>query len=397
MTLARIQPLHLGAIGAVFATSLIVVASTAATRARAGENACSPSTSILESPRAGSYDVQAKALNDRGDVVGFADSKNGSGPIHAIMWKDGKVSGAVDLGVPPGYVSSEAYGVNNDRVVFGLLYDKRERVFPFRWKHGRMTVLKGPSGRPQRTENPGGGGRNAINERGEMTWTLIVDGNRRAVRWTPDGKATFLPALPGHTWTNAFSINDEGVVSGWSRKLPNDDGAENPVLWTKSGKVVPLKTVPGRADGIAEATNSSGLTVGYLGNQSDTDPESGQFAVWRTRKAAPRLIGPVRPWVIAELVDVNDRGEAAGMTGRIDPKTGFHLNVKLVIWRSGWTRLHQLAVPAASRRANPVLVPALNDINNRGAIVGNVYGLSAPTYDKLRRIDPVLWTCQFGR
>ena len=48
------------------------------------------------------------------------------------MWKGGKVSSAIDLGLLPGYVSSEAYGVNNDRVVFGLLYDKKERAVPFR-------------------------------------------------------------------------------------------------------------------------------------------------------------------------------------------------------------------------------------------------------------------------
>ena len=70
----------------------------------------------------------------------------------------------------------------------------------------------------------------------------VVGGDRRAVRWAPDGKATYLPALPGHAWTDAFGINDDGIVSGWSRKLPNADGAENPVLWTRSGKVIPLKT-----------------------------------------------------------------------------------------------------------------------------------------------------------
>ena len=122
------------------AASLILVGATSAT----ARKACAPSTAILESPRAGSKEVQAKALNDRGDVVGFADSNGGSGPIHAILWKGGKAAGAVDLGVLPGYVASEAYGVNNDRVVFGLLYDKQERTFPFRWQNGRMTVLKEP-------------------------------------------------------------------------------------------------------------------------------------------------------------------------------------------------------------------------------------------------------------
>ncbi|MFN2466530.1 MAG: hypothetical protein ABR521_00130 [Gaiellaceae bacterium] len=342
--------------------------------------------------------MQAKALNDRGDIVGFADSKGGSGPIHAILWKGGTTAGAVDLGVLPGYVSSEAYGVNDDRAVFGLLYDKQERAFPFRWARGRMTVLKGPNGRVHPTENPGAGGRNSINDRGEIAWTLIVGGNRRDVRWPRDGRATFLPGLPGHAWTNTFGINDDGVVSGWSRKPPRADAEQNPVLWTRSGKVTALKTAPRRADGIAEATNRSGLTVGYLGNLGTArDPENGQVAIWKTRNAEPQLIGPVRPYAIAELVDVNDRGEAAGMTGDIDPRTGFHLNVKAIVWRSGWAHLRPLSLPTASRRANPVLVPQLNDINNAGAIVGTVFGLSAPAYEKLRRIDPVVWTCQFGR
>jgi probable HAF family extracellular repeat protein len=386
---------HLIAVGAALAASLLAVTSSGAIGAK-GMAACSPRMTILESPRPNSLEVQAKAINDRGDVVGFADAKDGSGPIHAILWKGGKVADAVDLGVLPGYVASEAYAINDRRVVFGLLSDKKERTIPFRWENGHMTVLKGPTGRILYSDNPGAGGRNAINSRGEMTWTVIVGGSRRAVRWTPAGKAIFLPGLPGHAWTDAFSINDDGIVSGWSRKLPNDDGAENPVLWTRSGEVVALKTAPGRADGIAEATNHAGLTVGYLGNQTDTDPEMDQFAVWRTRTAEPQLMGPLRPNLIAEFVDVNDRGQAAGMTGTMNPKTGFILG-KAVVWQTGWPRVRPLAVPAASRRANPFLVAQLNDINNHGAIVGNVYGLASKQFASLRRIDPVVWTCHFGR
>jgi probable HAF family extracellular repeat protein len=385
---------HCIGVAAALTAGLVAATSSGATRAAA--TACSPRATILESPRPNTLEAQAKAINDRGDIVGFADSKGGKGPIHAILWKGGTAADAVDLGVLPGYVASEAYGINDDRVVFGLLYDKKERTVPFRWEKGRMTVLKGPGGRTHYSDNPGSGGRNAINDRGEMTWTMIVDGDRRAVRWTAAGRATFLPALPGHTWTDAFSINDDGIVSGWSRKLPNDDGAENPVLWARSGKVVPLRTVPGRADGIAEATNRAGLTVGYLGNQSNTEPESDQFAVWRTRTAEPLLLGPVRPNLIAEFVDVNDRGQAAGMTGTMNPKTGFILGHP-VIWQMGWTRPRPLAVPRASRRANPFVVAALNDVNDGGAIVGTVYGLASKDYASLRRVDPVLWTCAFPR
>ena len=385
-------------VAAGLAASVLAVASASATSA-AG-TACSASTTILESPRAHSREVQAKGVNDRGDVVGFADSKGG--PVHAILWIGGSVAGAVDLGVLPGYVSSEAYGINNDRVVFGLLYDRKERAFPFRWDKGRMTVLNGPSGRPQPTDNPGAGGRNAINARGEMAWTLVVNGNRRAVRWTSDGKATFLPALPGHTWTDAFSINDDGIVSGWSRKLPNEDGAENPVLWTRSGKAIALKTAPNRADGIAEATNRSGLTVGYLGNVgtdgipgvANTDPERDNAVVWRSRTAAPRLLGrPAPVHFIGELVDVNDRGQAAAMAGYVTNK-GFP-GSKPMIWRTGWADLRPIGIPAAARTSR-VVVTALNDINNRGDIVGTIYGASAKDFGSIRRIDPVLWTCAFG-
>ena len=372
----------------VLSASLIFV--TSATAAPTEAAACSPKRSILKSPRVGSQEVQAKALNDRGDVVGFADGKGGAD--RAILWKRGKAAKAVNLGVLPGYVSSEAYAVNNHRVVFGLLYDKKERTFPFRWKHGRMTLLKGPNGRKRQADVPD---RNAINERGQITGTLLIAGNRRAVRWTRRGKATFLPALPGHTWTNAWSIGRNGVVSGWSRKLPNEDGENNPVIWTKSGKVIPLKTAPGRADGAAEQTNSSGLTVGYLGNLGTaTDPENDHAVVWATRTAEPQLLDRASPKnTYGELVDVNDRGQAAGMSGSFT-KDGFPL-VKPAIWRSGWAGLRTLRVPAAARHHN-VVSTQLNDINARGAIVGDVFGLTVASFDALERVYPVLWKCPFG-
>ena len=74
-------------------------------------------------------EVQAKAINDRGDVVGFADSNDSKGPLHAILWRGGKAAGAIDLGLLPGYVASEAYGVNNRRVVFGCSTTRRSGPF----------------------------------------------------------------------------------------------------------------------------------------------------------------------------------------------------------------------------------------------------------------------------
>jgi probable HAF family extracellular repeat protein len=375
--------------GAALAAGLLAVTSASATRA---EPACSPSTTILESPRPSSLDVQAKAINDRGDVVGFADSRNGKSPTHAILWKGGKVAAAVDLGVLPGYVASEAYGMNDDRAVFGLLYDSTQRPVPFRWADGRMTVLRAPNGRPGYTDNPGAGGRNAINSRGVTTWTIVVGVDRRAVRWTPAGEATFLPGLPGHTWTGASSINGDGVVSGWSRSVSALDGEESPVLWDASGTVIRLKTTPGHANGIAEATNRSGVTVGLLG-RGDLGADETDAVVWQSRSAEPLLLGRPAPHVAVELADVNDRGEAVGTSGAV-AKDHFVL-AQPRIWRTGWTSLKPIGIPPELKKS-PVVSTALNDINNRGEIVGTVYGLARNNVASVRRVDPVLWTCQFG-
>jgi uncharacterized membrane protein len=75
-----------------------------------------------------------------------------------------------------------------------VLYDKKERTFPFRWKAGHMTVLKGPNGRRQQVDVAQ---RNAINDRGQIAATLVIAGQRQAVRWSPGGKAARLPLSPG--------------------------------------------------------------------------------------------------------------------------------------------------------------------------------------------------------
>ena len=62
-----------------------------------------------------------------------------------------------------------------------------------------MTVLTGPDGRRLPVDVPD---RNVINDPGQIAGTLIDEGRRQAVRWSPDGKATLLRALPGHAWTN---------------------------------------------------------------------------------------------------------------------------------------------------------------------------------------------------
>ena len=129
------------------------------------------------------------------------------------------------------------------------------------------------------------------------------------------------------------------------------------------------------------------MTVGYLGNPAPTQtPRTTIPWCGRHERAEPQLLGSESPNdTYGELVDVNDRGQAAGMSGTFT-KNGFPL-VEPAIWQTGQTGLRTLRVPAAAR-AHPVVSTQLNDINARGAIIGDVYGLAGEAFSKLRRVYP---------
>ena len=116
--------------------------------------------------------------------------------------------------------------------------------------------------------------------------------------------------------------------------------------------------------------------------------------VWSSRTASPLRLGrPRRAYGYSELVDVNDAGQAAGASGRFT-KDGFTL-FKPAIWRTGWSPCGRSGSRRPRARAGSSSANS-HDINSRGDIVGNVYGLAGKAFGKLRRIHPVLWTCPFG-
>ena len=112
---------------------------------------------------------------------------------------------------------------------------------------------------------------------------------------------------------------------------------------------------------------------------ANTDPERDNAVVWQSRTAAPRLLGrPAPVHVIAELVDVNDRGQAAGMSGTFT-NTGF--NARRAADLAGRLDVAEAAPDPGRVTEEPRWSsPTLNDINNRGDIVGNVYGFAAKDY-----------------
>jgi probable HAF family extracellular repeat protein len=82
----------------------------------------------------GSSEMAPRALNNRGAMVGYADS--GSGP-HAVLWRAGVLT---DLGLADRATSSVGSDVNERlQVVGGMTIDRRGVAFS--WQDGRIVLL----------------------------------------------------------------------------------------------------------------------------------------------------------------------------------------------------------------------------------------------------------------
>jgi probable HAF family extracellular repeat protein len=150
----------------------------------------------------------ARDLNDRGVAAGVIIA--GSDP-HAAIWRDGTV---VDLGVPPGAVDSIGRAINRHGVVVGeSITAAVGNVQGFRWQDGTIELLPTliPSGASFALD---------VNDHGvivgeSMSNPDVIGGEPHAVVWLGD-RLIDLGTLPGGAVSVARTINDRGVIAGFS-------------------------------------------------------------------------------------------------------------------------------------------------------------------------------------
>src|SRR5262249_31068796 len=232
----------------------------------------------------GGPDSWANAVNDAGEVVGWASAAGGD--THAFLWKGGLMG---DLGALPGDTLSAATAVNAGGAVAGY------------------------SG---------------------------MGGNTTAFLWTPDqfqgttGTMTGLGTLGG--WSSyAAGLNAAGQVVGAANTA---DGLQHAFL-AQAGVMQDLGTLPGYEDGSwAEDVNASGQTVGgsehieyYSEYVCYYDSEGNEYCEWVTSStsydratlwqdgAAGDLNGgfPTATDTLTRATAVNDAGQivAGGYAG----------------------------------------------------------------------------------
>lgn len=189
------------------------------------------------------YYSDARAINDRGQVVGITSTSAG---MRAFIWEES--TGMIDLGTlgtPPaaGTAFSEATDINNAGDVIG-----QSNGHPFIYKDAVMKELD---------ENlPTGSLAVAINNVGD-----VVVWSRGQTYLLHDGALKVLKPLPGDIIAQAFNLNDLGQAVGESVGCGTESCTIHPVLWD-GDNVINIGGIPGAWLNQPNAINDSGAIVG---------------------------------------------------------------------------------------------------------------------------------------
>ena len=229
----------------------------------------------------GSSNAQANAINSAGTAVGTGTDFTGVGSNNlgsrAVLWAGGGTTITVlgtlgtTTGTAAGSTSGTAYAVNDNGVSVGTeaVYNSagtRLGTAPTRWDASGNVTQLGTLG-VSSSSNQFTGQANAINYSGTAVGSSIEYnaaggsiGNRATV-WAAGGSAVAeLPNLglssTGSTTSNAYSINDDGLIVGTALSF-NSSGGSTPhaTLWVSNQQggyaAVDLNTLLNTSDGDA--------------------------------------------------------------------------------------------------------------------------------------------------
>jgi uncharacterized membrane protein len=285
-------------------------------------------------------DSQVRALNDRGEAVGW--SRNANARPTAVLWRGGR---AIELGANSSD-GSAGNDINNKSEIVGEFFGS----IGFYWKEGQLESLSLSSGAL------------GINERGQIVGGGCIEGNGcGALLWEPDRRASLLEALPGGSGpSTAWAINERGEIAGEATDAVSTRRA---VSW-QGGTVEPLAGL----DGAALDVNNRGQIVGIvtIGYQ--------RGVLWQDREliVLPRRVGENH----VQALGINEHGVIVGATttGRPDDPmrpTG------ATVWQEGNVADLNELLACRSLPESTSLVLAM-DINERGEIV--VQGFDPSTF-----------------
>jgi probable HAF family extracellular repeat protein len=264
----------------------------------------------------GGYESQAIAINNRGQVAGFAQngvvdpfSILGWGTeTRAFIWQNGRMQDLGTLGGPDadmaemnarGQIAGDSYTNNtpNSTGVGGLCPPSGvPTTDPYLWTDGHMRDLGTLGGTASLT--------NWLNDRGEVVGQDYLAGNQACHPFLWDGRRLRDLGTFGGDQGDANYINDAGVVVGWAL-LPGDNTAHafqwrNGVMTDLTGSSTPACTV-------ADRVNSRDQVVGETCAEDDA-------LLWDSgRQYDLNTLVPPSDVHLTHAASINDRGQIVAL------------------------------------------------------------------------------------
>jgi len=273
-------------------------------------------------------------INDRGEAVGFSETNvldpNGEDfcgfgthlTCRPFLWRNGHMSALPVLDGNNG----QATAMNNRGQITGFAettlsdsscpaFAPSPTVLPVLWEKGQPQPLPTVGSDPD-------GNANGINDRGQAVgYSGTCTAASHAVLWE-DGNAFRLPSLgPVERSNIAYAINDQGQIAGQSR---SPDGTTRlAVLW-QNGEIKKLGTgtLPGDFGGLAAGINNRGQVVG---STNDSNFNFVRAFIWQDGVMTDlSTLFPADSNLFPTMANqINDRGQIAGMATVLSgPHTG---------------------------------------------------------------------------
>jgi probable HAF family extracellular repeat protein len=166
----------------------------------------------------------------------------------ATEWSNG---GFITLPLLPGFIYSQAAGINDAGQVVGISTDAAGHVVATEWSNGQVINLPGA---PYSAAG-------SINHAGQVVGFSPVGGDQTATEWS-NGQVIYLPLPPGFLGGSvsiATGINDVGQVVGQSMSMHG--GSQVATEWS-NGQLIELGGLPGSTFSSANSINNAGQVVG---------------------------------------------------------------------------------------------------------------------------------------
>ncbi len=320
-------------------TSKIMVCSLLAAFASRGSLAQSPPHyTVTDLGSLGGQECAATAINNKGQIVGGADTaKHGKGPefiTNVFVWQNGRMRGVSGLDGSHAYVVA----VNDSGQMAGA-YSPDPLKAQFAAAQFTLTgKVKLLGGFPANVHGFSLSQAEALNAKGQV----VGISNNQAFFWSNRHLKKLNPP-PGFQDTDARAVNDRGQAAGKADRTVAGVTRSHGIFWDAGGKATDLGVLPGYTDSVGRAINNGGQIAGWVGVTGGTPGRKLTFHyqafLWQNGKI--RGLGSIPRIRDSKAAAINDKGQVVG-------NAYYRTDEAALLWQNGKVYELNMLVPPRS-------------------------------------------------